>query len=332
MIDLKGKRVIISRTDSIGDVMLTLPICAWLKQQFPDCYILFLGKKYTQPIVNCFDAVDEFLDWDELGNQPKSLKIAKLREVAAEAVVHVFPNKDVANLCRSARIPHRIGSSHRSYHLLTCNHRINFTRKGSNLHESQLNHELLRPFGLDTIPELEQIIAQTEYFKTPDKNLPEAFCALKKYTILHPKSQGSAKEWPIEKYIELAERLIQSGKTVVFTGTEKEGASFRETLPTSEFIVDSTGKLSLDQLIVLISKAENLVACSTGPLHLAGYLGVNTVGLFSPKRPIHPGRWKALGPRVSIVEFDPYCPTCKAKKECNCIASISVEQVLEKLV
>ncbi|RYG01290.1 MAG: glycosyl transferase family 9, partial [Chitinophagaceae bacterium] len=41
------ENIIISRTDSIGDVVLTLPMAKIIKQQFPDCRIAFLGKEYT---------------------------------------------------------------------------------------------------------------------------------------------------------------------------------------------------------------------------------------------------------------------------------------------
>ena len=71
MIDLDGKRVIISRTDSIGDVILTLPICHWLKSNFEDITIIFLGKSYTRPVIECCKDVDEFADWDSFQEIPK---------------------------------------------------------------------------------------------------------------------------------------------------------------------------------------------------------------------------------------------------------------------
>jgi len=63
-IDLNKQTILISRTDSIGDVCLTLPICAALKQKFPSARIVFLGKSYTQAIIESCPAVDEFLNWD----------------------------------------------------------------------------------------------------------------------------------------------------------------------------------------------------------------------------------------------------------------------------
>ena len=325
--NLDGKKVIISRTDSIGDVMLTLPMCAWIKNKYPSAEIIFLGKGYTQAVVNAYSKVDKFIDWNDYINTPKSEKIQNFRALNADVIIHVFPDKEIASLAKKARIPVRVGTSHRAYHLLTCSHRLNFTRKKSNLHEAQLNHELLRPFGLTELPDLKQIIEETKFFNVPKSSLPKEFASLKEYTILHPKSQGSAKEWPIENYIELAKNLSAQGKKVVFTGTENEGEQFRSLLPKDECIIDTTGRLTLEELMVLISRANNLVACSTGPLHIAGFYGVNTVGLYSPKRPIHPGRWKALGKNVKIVVYDEQCPTCAEGKDCDCILKIGIDRV-----
>lgn len=328
-IELNDKRIIISRTDSIGDVMLTFPICTWLKTQFTGLEIIFLGKGYTRPVVEAFKDVDQFIDWNDFLNVPKSEKIQSFRELNADAIVHVFPDKEIAALAKKARIPVRVGTSHRAYHLVTCTHRVGFTRKNSQLHEAQLNHELLRPFGLEKLPNWEELVATCSRFSAPQVALPIAFQNLQNAIILHPKSQGSAMEWPIEKYVELANALVQRGKHVVFTGTEAEGQLFRSFIPENANIVDTTGKLSLEQLIVLIQQSQALVACSTGPLHIAGFLGIQTLGLFSPRRPIHPGRWKALGKQVTILTNDEKCSNCAKRKTCDCITRISVERVLE---
>lgn len=329
--NLEGKRVIISRTDSIGDVMLTLPMCAWLKEQYPTVEILFLGKGYTRAIVEAYSKVDQFIDWNEFINQPKTETAQNFRALNADAIIHVFPNKEIASLAKKVRIPMRVGTSHRSYHLLTCTHRLNFTRKKSDLHEAQLNFELLKPFGIIELPSLDEVIASTSFLSVPKVELPAEFSQLKDYTILHPKSQGSAKEWPLDNYIALTKELTSKGKKVVFTGTEDEGKKFRNEIPVGDNVIDTTGKLTLEQLMSLIYGASNLVACSTGPLHIAGFYGVNTIGLFSPKRPIHPGRWMAIGTKVTALVFDERCELCAKRKPCNCIEKISIAAVLEKM-
>lgn len=323
---LDNKRVIISRTDSIGDVLLTLPLCSWIKQNFSGVQIVFLGKSYTKDIVLSYAAVDEFVDFNEFENLPSLEKLERFRKINADIIIHVFPNKVIASLAKKAKIPARIGTSHRRFHFLTCNYRPNFTRKRSDKHESQLNFELLRPI-CDVSPTLDEIKILSGDFQPKKVELPSFLKEIKNYIILHPKSQGSALEWPIEKYIELSKKLVASGYSVVFTGTDKEGVLFRGHLPSHENIIDSSGQLSLIELMQLIRGASGFVACSTGPLHIAAYLGVKTVGLYSPKRPIHPGRWMPIGSNAQPVVFDENCSSCSKGQTCNCIEDITVEQI-----
>jgi heptosyltransferase-3 len=336
-IDLTDKRIIISRTDSIGDVMLTLQLCAWIKNNFKGVYIIFLGSLYTKPVVDCYLSVDEFIDWKEIENLPSGQQIESIRNLKADVIVHIFPKKEIASLAKKAKIDARIGTSHRTFHFLTCSHRINFTRKKSLLHESQLNFELLRPFGLTEIPSLEELNQLTSNFIAPLDELPE-FITKKlntnkeKNIILHPKSQGSAVEWGLENYRSLSLKLEKLGYTIFFTGTEKEGDQYRSSIHFNDHIIDTSGKLTLNELIYFISICDSLVACSTGPLHIAGYLNCKTIGLFSPRKPIHPGRWRPLGSNVEILVNDENCEVCKKRKQCNCIEKISVERVLELIV
>lgn len=320
------KRILISRTDSIGDVALTLPMCQALRNKFPTAEIIFIGKNYTRPIVACFTAINAFMDIDELFNQPIT---SQLEQLKADCIIHVFPNKKLAFLAKKAKIPMRIGTSHRVFHLFTCNERPNFTRKKSRLHESQLNFHLLAPLGIIEIPSFEELQKMVQ-FKAIETELPSWLPQSKEaVVILHPKSKGSALEWPLKKYMDLASQLADSGKTVCFTGTEQEGMQFRHLVPVHDRIIDSTGKLSLEQLIYFISQSNALVACSTGPYHIAGLSGIHAIGLFSMRRPIDPGRWRAIGPKAEFIVFDEACKVCKKGSLCTCIENIAVSSVAQ---
>lgn len=331
--DLSGKTVLISRTDSIGDVVLTLPMCVWIKAKFPTAKILFLGQTYTKPVLECLPEIDQLVDWTELTKMPESSRLDLIKSWNVDVCIHVFPNKEVASLMRKAKIPMRVGTSHRTFHFLTCNHRVSFTRKNSDFHESQLNFELLRPFGITELPSLEQLTAWMESFRAKDVALPaflETYLTSNaKRVILHPRSQGSALEWPIEKYAIVANDLLDRGFQVFFTGTETDGIYIRSMIPKHENCVDTTGKLSLDQLLNFISKCDYLVACSTGPLHLAGVFGLKTIGLYAPQRPIHPGRWKALGKNVHILVNDENTEHSKIRPSQNAVEQIESFRVIE---
>lgn len=332
--DLNNKTILISRTDSIGDVVLTLPMCVWIKENHPGSKIIFLGNTYTKPVLECLPQIDEILEWSELQQMPDSNKIDLLRSKNIDVCIHVFPRKEIAWLARKAKIPTRVGTSHRGFHLLNCNVKPSFSRKSSDFHESQLNFELLKPFGIKTLPTLGEITGWMKAFRPVATGLPAALEEdLKKPTkkiILHPKSQGSALEWPIEKYAIVAGELLAKGYSVYYTGTEQDGVYIRSFIHQHENCRDTTGKLTLEQLISFISRCDALVACSTGPLHLAGVLGLRTIGLFSDKRPIHPGRWKALGKDVHILTASGKLENSRIKTM-HSIEQIESSQVIEAI-
>ncbi|MBL0315693.1 MAG: hypothetical protein IPP69_07900 [Flavobacteriales bacterium] len=53
--------------------------------------------------------------------------------------------------------------------------------------------------------------------------------------------------------------------------------------------------INLAELIAFINQYDGLVAANTGPLHIASACGIHAFGLYSLKRPIHPGRWSPVG-------------------------------------
>lgn len=306
MAKINPKKIVISRTDSIGDVILTLPLAGILKEQFPQAEIVFLGNTYTKPIIKCSEYVDEVWEWAVINTWPYVKQIAWLKEQNVDTFIHVFPRKELARIVKKAGVANRIGTSHRVFHLLTCNHKLNFTRKNSDLHEAQLNTKLLGPLGINRDFSLKELSSHLGFSKLPE--LPEKFRRLisetKKNVILHPKSQGSAVEWGVENFMNLAKTLDINSFEVFITGTEKEAEYFRTQIPIQDNIHDLSGKMSLDELIAFISKSDSLVAASTGPLHIAGICDIQAIGLFEERRPIHSGRWKPLGNQVFIMDSE----------------------------
>lgn len=330
---MNPKTIIISRTDSIGDVVLTLPMAGILKEKFPNCKVLFLGKTYTRPIVDTCIYVDGFIDWNILQKETNPVKL--LRSYKSDVFIHVFPNKLLATLALKAKIPIRIGTRGRIYHILTCNKKVAFSRRKSLFHEAQLNLKLLSPLGINKAFSLLDI--EQAYGLKPTKKLSPFLTNLldtqKTKLILHPKSKGSAKEWGLDKYAELIKILPEEKFRIFITGTEEEGLLIGDALPYKKRNVESLiGKLSLDELINFISNVDALVAASTGPLHIAAAFGANAIGLFSSEKPIHPGRWKPIGKNAKAIVFDEECEACKTGKNCSCISKIPPQKICDILI
>lgn len=324
MKNINPNRIIISRTDSIGDVVLTLPLCIWLKKEFPKAKLVFLCRAYTQNVVSCFKVIDEILVLEELISLNTAARNERLK---ADVIIHVFPNKRVARWARTAKIPLRIGTSHRWFHWLTCNYKVSFTRKNSPLHEAQLNFFLLKPFGFSSIPDFSSINSVAAYLTKPSQTTTTD----KPYIILHPLSQGSALDYPLQHYVHLAEALVKLGYSVYVSGTSNEGKRIGTAFDHLAGVINVCGKFTLNEFIVFIQGAKALIACSTGPLHIAGIYNIKAIGLFTSRKPMHPGRWKPLGDLAVSLEYDQNCQTCAKGQPCACIEQIKVEDIIKAI-
>jgi len=323
-----GKRLIISRTDNLGDVILTLPLAGYLKSIIPDLKITFIGKKYTQPVISRCDFVDHFLDKEEVLQDPH-----KLAMVRADTIIFVFPDKELAKVAKAAQIKRRVSTAHRWYNWLYCNHLVDFSRVRSNLHESQLNFKLLKPFKLDRDVSTNEMIpfyglGAAEFdFSQILKN--EKF-----NLIIHPKSKGHGREWGLENFFKLITELPEDKFSVFLTGLKEEEDLIKSELPqllVLPRITNLMGKLTLAELNSFINQADGLVASGTGVLHLASALGKYTIGLFPPIKPIHPGRWGPIGRNATYLVRDIDCNQCKGGTQCACMKAIAVKQVKQRL-
>lgn len=328
------KGIILSRTDSIGDVILSLPMAGVLKKLHPEIEILFLGRKYTREVIRNCKHIDEFLDWDEIRKKEMDAQISAFQSTGAEAIIHVFPRKEIAFLAKKSGIPNRYGTTNRLYHWYTCNQLIRLSRKKSELHEAQLNLKLLRPLGAKERYPLEEIPNYYGFKKPEDSNHLKKFTREDKINlILHPKSKGSAREWGVENFSKLIELLPREDFNVIITGTEEEGKLIRETLLSKyDHLQVTNGKINLQELISLISMADMLVAASTGPLHIAAALGKKCIGIYPPIRPMHPGRWAPIGTNAHYLVEDKECDICRKSMDCECIRNIAPELVKEKIM
>ncbi|MBI5538710.1 MAG: glycosyltransferase family 9 protein [Bacteroidia bacterium] len=329
------KRILISRIDKIGDVVLTLPLAGYLKSIFPDCYIIFLGRKYTKPIINACTNIDEFADWDNICDMSFSNQKRIFCKFKADIIIHVYPNAKVARLAFLAKIPIRIGTNRRIFHWFYANKQVKLSRKKSDLHEAQLNLILTEPlFGNFVVPDLKEIIGLYGFsnFEMLENDLHFVINNKKFNIILHPKSKGSAREWGLDRYSELIRLLSPEKFNIIVAGTDDEANQMEQLLKVyRNNIIDITGKLTLSQYISLINHADGLVACSTGPLHIASAAGKFAIGLYAPMKPIFPQRWAPIGKKAKYFVLNKTCEKCRKSFNCECIRSITANEIAEYL-
>lgn len=326
--------ILLSRTDKIGDVVLTLPMAGLIKRMLPQSKVVFLGQAYTRAIIESSKHVDTFLDWQEFCKLSVEEQVETLKTLGVNIFVHVFPNKTIARLAKQAAIAMRIGTSRRVYHWWTCTHRVALSRRYSNLHEAQLNAQLLAPVLGSTTPskeELADLLGMSARAHLP-ASLEATLASAKFRLVIHPRSRGSAREWPMKHYLKLIELLEARDIDFFVTGTEAEADEITAALATlpsrlEPRIHNLAGKLHLTELMSLLSRANGFVGASTGPLHIAAALGSPTLGIYPSIRPMDSGRWGPLGKRAKAISAKASgdCTACRNAATCPCMEEVTPE-------
>jgi ADP-heptose:LPS heptosyltransferase len=323
---LGQSRILICRTDNIGDVVLTLPLAGYLKQGWPGVTVDLLCRRYAAPVVEQCSNVDHVIAFDK-EDDPAAVFAGK----AYDIVIFAFPNRRLAKAALRAGVRQRVGTSHRLFHWLTCNRLAHFNRSRSTRHEAQLNFELLRPLGIDYMPPLADIPALYG-LRAPQLAAAEALRVQAPFNvILHPKSNGNGREWPLAHYEALARQLLAlPGLAIWVTGSPAEGAALLRDAPglfALPHVHNLCGAGDLTRLTATIGVADGLIASGTGPLHVAAALGRPALGLFPPIQPIDIARWGALGAHAQSLAAPERCASCTGTASCACMAAIDVDAV-----
>ena len=337
---LNIKKFLISRTDNIGDLVLTLPLAGFLKQNFPDIQIAYLVKDYTKPIADSYKYIDEVYSIDKINEETKEKERIKLiNSIDADVIIFVYPDREVMSLVAKSNISRRIATSHRTYSWRYASNLVNFSRKNSYLHEAQLNFLLLKPLQIDYLPSINELLQwygkDKFYIKPIPKDLINDF-AISPYRpiIIHPGSMGSAPNLSPQHFLDLTNKLVELGENIYITGNEKEGLLWQ---PYFDKLNVKTlfGSLNLYELISIISKAKAVIASSTGPLHIAAALDTNAIGLYVPIGTYAPHRWSPIGKNAKVLTPAYHKISCKSKcispSNCTCINEIKIEKIINEI-
>ncbi|MBI4804100.1 MAG: glycosyltransferase family 9 protein [Desulfovibrio sp.] len=145
--------------------------------------------------------------------------------------------------------------------------------------------------------------------------------------LLFPGAGHPTKQWPLVQYFQLAGMLRQAGfEPVCVVGP----AELERGMDLQGMSVAAPG--SLEELEELILTARAVVGGDTGPMHLAGMLGVPGVSLFGPTSF---AQWSPVGMReVSLaLPCSPCTATC-ADLSCGnarCLGELPPALVMEEL-
>jgi ADP-heptose:LPS heptosyltransferase len=314
-------RLLLIRPGGIGDAVLLAPVVGCLREAFPSARIEVLAEKRNRGAFALCPEIDRVLCYDSAQELWEALRSGYDVVIDSEQWHHL--SALVARMIRS-QIKIGYGTNERK-RLFT--HSIDYS------HESyELNGflELLKPLGIEppatnpssflTIPEADQESADNILGKLQE--VP--------FVVLFPGASIVERCWGIEKFHQLAMRLIAEGLAVVVVGGKEDIATGRAIVDGLS-VLNLTGKSSLCETAGVLNRSQLLISGDSGVLHIGVGLGTPTVSLFGPGIA---EKWAPRGGSHIVINHNLPCSPCTrfgttppCPISAKCIQNISVDEV-----
>ena len=330
------KKMLIIRTDGIGDLLNSTPAIALLRQNYPDAEITVLARPLNAPVLHGNPDVDRILVFDRGGAHRRLHKqlqfYQNLRREQFQLVVAMQTATWPHLVAFLTGAPYRLGRYQKRFKS-TLTHAWHGSYRKGQTHEVDRNLELVRLLCHG------DATRRLVFHLTPDETA-NARALLTGWGIgtnrfligIHPGGSSFDKRWPETHYAELADRLAHDyNATILVLHGPDEAAlarSIQEAMQTRAVVYAPP---SIRELAALL-QCCNLVVCNdSGPMHLAAALTVPTVAIFGPTDHV---AWQPLSEKASVVRRDMPCWPCSAHK-CKigweCTKKLPVAQVWNKV-
>lgn len=307
--DDRNERIVLSRPDRIGDVILSTACVEPVRKRFPDAELFFLAAPEMSVLLEEHPSLNGLI----LLPSPTMRFWSRVRTLAAQfkareitVLVHLQPDRLVAWAGWLARVPRRIGFARGRPRLLT--HSVPYRKHFGEKHESRFAFELLSLIGVE---EPEHLSTNVYPSKSARETLPENLTGQgneEKIAVFHLGAYGQKIGLPLDLMLKTALWLIDSyGWEIVLIGGKDEspvGENFcRQLKEKGKFGRNLIGHLNLAQTAWLLQMARLFIGRDSGPAHLAAAMCCPTITLFGAPRPVDSARrWSPLGPRTIIIE------------------------------
>lgn len=282
-------KVLISRPDKIGDVVLALHGAKQLKCLLPGVRVYMHVSDYTRPLVENIKFIDGCVSLHE-----------DLRAYQFDAVVDLMAKISTARRYVRQSIGIRIGNSARWFSFLY--NRTRYIRRSqARVNEAEYNWKLISLVhpSLRNIP-LRESLALEDFKVIPN------FSDVENFVALMPGVSVSAMAWSNNEWQNLAKRFIaETDYSVLFVG----GPAEREILNQFEKELGNSPRLhfrvfqDFKSVLAALKAAESYVGPSTGITHLASALKVPGVALYPHLRSMHPKRWMPFASTLHILNL-----------------------------
>jgi lipopolysaccharide heptosyltransferase II len=319
------QNILVIRYSALGDVVLATSVLEPLRARFPKARIEWVTDALYAPLL---EGLPEIAQVHRLGREGPNaaLPLAGRLRGRFDAVVDL-QNKIRSALVARAAAPLRTAFKRRSAM------RAFLSIFGADpplvrAHATRLYAEALAPLGVEAPgPVKVSLSAQARALAADALQGVEAPAV-----ALAPGARWATKRWPAERFAAVADALAAEGVSIVLCGGPGDRdafAAFRAS--TRAKVAADLSFLPLDALAAAIARVQLLVACDSGPVHLATAVGTPVLALFGPTSsarwgPPPPGRALSLGLKCSPCSNHggDYCP----EGHHRCLADLAPEAVL----
>jgi ADP-heptose:LPS heptosyltransferase len=330
------ENILFIRLRLLGDIIFTIPSVQIYKQHFPGNHIYYVVEENFREIAEMIPGIHRVLVVPHKMGIPEILNFRKvIKAIGFNAVVDFHSGPKSALLTFATGIKTRIGyrTPNRNW---AYNHLIPRRPHDFPTHSTYNQAMLLEHLGIrikdrqNFIPPYPKIPIPAGTVSQPVKN------TLKKKRpkiVIHIGAGNRFRDWGEGRFSALIERLIGENFLVFLIGnSEKEiqrGHELKHRYPVFNF----TWKLSIKEVLYLISRADVYLGFDSGPLHLASLTDTPIVALYGPNIPEISGPWREKD--IILAETELKCRPCSQKKciydTIKCIEDLSVDDVHEKI-
>jgi len=327
---LKEKFLIIAPS-WIGDLIISQSLLKYLKKEYLNCQIDMIVKPELIKLAKMMPEVQNIYPLDiehkELGLMKRHILAKQIKKHSYSTSI-ILPNSfKSAIIPWLANVPLRVGYN-RELRLFLLNKKYSLIKHRDSMVNRYL--KLADGFYSDSIRpsllidrDLSDLIGRKYLIKNSKKNI-----------VLCPEAEyGSAKRWPADKWIQLANFYKEKDYNIYFLGKNKNLEIEYHGILKTDSVISLLGKTSLEEATYLLSLVNLVITNDSGLMHIAASVNTNLISIFGSSSPFYTP--PLIKNQVGEVVYKALkCSPC-FKRECplqhlNCLNGISAEEILNK--
>ena len=337
-------KVLINRSDAIGDTLLTSPMAQLIKERYPDAKVGFIISEKCRDLFEKHPYVDDIFVWKGVINLKSLISFFwTIKKYKASAFFYVGGSHIPTFFSWFLRIKIRGGLRSKWQSFLFLNHGKRQKRSFVEMHESDYNLHLLRPLDIvydfskksnykpRIILDKKQRSEAYQYFVQDVKQ--EKIVFKDDMIFIHPGMTGHTLNWPPENYVKIIARIEKNYPdkylfVVSYTPADKQYiADFDLEFSKEEYkylqskVYKFNGAIKgLRNFINILDRARMIIGPSTGTIHIANSLGIKVVSLYSPIKVQSAKRWGPFDRDQSLTRV--VVPDVVCGEQFHCLGDI----------